>query len=107
MPGGAIRGSHAFKDSYEFIIALSASFDVFVATGETRSVREMCDYVFSLLDLDYKDFVVQNSKYLRPQELKYLKGDSTKIRKTLNWKPEYTFISLTEKMTQSWMDILK
>ena len=43
-----------------------------VATGETHSVREMCDYVFSKLGLNYKDYVVQNPKFLRPEELPYL-----------------------------------
>ena len=50
--------------------------DFVVATGETRSVREMCNYVFSQLGLNYADHVVQNPKYLRPEELQYLRGDS-------------------------------
>ena len=54
--------------------------DWVVATGETRSVRDMCEYVFNKLGLDYKEYVVQNSKFLRPEELPYLKGDSTRIR---------------------------
>jgi GDPmannose 4,6-dehydratase len=65
--------------------------DFVVSTGVTHSVREMCNYVFSLLDLDYKSFITQNPKFLRAEELKYLKGDSSKIRKVLGWKPEYTF----------------
>ena len=51
-----------------------------VATGETHSVREMCEYVFNRLDLNYKDYVIQNPKFLRPEELPYLKGDSSKLR---------------------------
>ena len=79
--------------------------DFVVATGVTHSVREMCDYVFGLLDLDYKDYVVQNPKFLRAEELKYLKGDSTKIRETLGWKPKYTFESMMKEMTEHWMKI--
>jgi len=79
--------------------------DFVVATGETRSVREMCDYVFSQLGLNYADHVVQNPKYLRPEELKYLRGDSTKIRTTLDWKPEYTFNMLMDEMIEFWMKI--
>ena len=77
--------------------------DWVVATGETRSVRDMCKYVFSQLDMNYEDYVVQNPKFLRPEELKYLKGDSTKIRE-LGWKPEYTFETMMDEMIQHWLD---
>ena len=77
--------------------------DFVVATGESRSVRDMCEYVFNCLGLDYRNHVVQNKKYLRPEELPYLKGDSTKIRTTLGWKPEYTFESLMDEMIDYWI----
>jgi GDPmannose 4,6-dehydratase len=79
--------------------------DWVVATGETHSVRDMCDYVFGKLGLDYNDYVVQNPKYLRPEELPYLKGDSTKIRTELGWKPEYTFEMLMDEMINHWLEI--
>jgi GDPmannose 4,6-dehydratase len=79
--------------------------DWVVATGETRSVRDMCEYVFSSLGLDYKQYVIQNEKFLRPEELPYLKGDSTKIRQ-LGWKPTYTFESMMDEMIKHWMNIL-
>ena len=78
--------------------------DWVVATGETRSVRDMCEYVFSKLGLDYNQHVVQNQKFLRPEELPYLKGDSSKIRE-LGWKPEYTFESMMDEMIKYWMEI--
>ena len=81
--------------------------DFVVSTMETHSVREMCDLVFKYLDLNYKDYVVQNPKFLRAEELPYLKGDSTKIRETLGWKPEYTFTALMHEMCDHWMDVLK
>jgi GDPmannose 4,6-dehydratase len=81
--------------------------DWVVATGEARSVRQMCDYVFSSLGLNYQDYVVQNPKYLRPEELPYLRGDSTKIRDELGWKPKYTFEMLMDEMTEHWMQIYK
>jgi len=80
--------------------------DWVVATGETRSVRDMCKYVFSQLDLNYEDYVIQNKKFLRPEELKYLKGDSTRIRE-LGWKPEYTFESMMDEMIEHWMKVYK
>ena len=81
--------------------------DFVVSTMETHSVREMCELVFNYLDLDYKDYVVQNPKFLRPEELPYLKGDSTKIRETLGWKPEYTFEAMMHEMCDHWMDVLQ
>lgn len=76
--------------------------DWVVATGETRSVRDMCKYVFGQLGLDYENHVTQNPKFLRPEELPYLKGDSTRIRQELGWKPEYTFESMMDEMIESW-----
>lgn len=77
--------------------------DWVVATGESRSVRNMCEYVFSKLELNYEDYVIQNQKFLRPEELPYLKGDSTKIRTQLGWRPEYTFEMLMDEMIEHWM----
>ena len=74
-----------------------------VATGKTHSVGDLCEYVFSTLGMDYRDYVVQNSKYMRLEELKYLKGESQRTRDVLGWKPEYTFESMLEEMIQSWM----
>jgi len=81
--------------------------DWVVATGETRSVRDMCIYVFNKLGLNYEDYVVQNAKFLRPEELPYLRGDSTKIRTELNWEPEYTFETLMNEMIEFWQDYYK
>ena len=76
--------------------------DFIIATGETHTVRELCDVVFSKLGMNYKDFIVQNPKYMRPEELKYLKGDSTKSREILGWTPEYTFETMIDEMIQRW-----
>lgn len=73
--------------------------DWVVATGETHSVREMCEYVFNELGLDYRNHVVQNEKYMRPDELKYLRGDASRIRQ-LGWKPEYDFKKLLSEMVR-------
>jgi GDPmannose 4,6-dehydratase len=80
--------------------------DWVVATGETRSVRDMCEYVFGKLSLDYTKYIVQNQKFLRPEELPYLKGDATRI-KSLGWNPEYTFESMMDEMIDHWLKIYK
>ena len=81
--------------------------DWIVATGVTHSIRDMCDIVFKKLDMNYKDYVIQNSKYLRPNELKYLKGDSSEIREKLGWKPEYNFEKIMDEMVDHWVNIYK
>ena len=77
--------------------------DFIVSLGETHSVRDLCEYVFTKLDMDYKDHVIQNKKFMRPEELEYLKGDSSKIRQTLGWTPEYTFEALLDDMIGHWL----
>ena len=77
-----------------------------VATGETHSVRDLCKVVFDKLDMDYQDYVVQNPKYMRPEELKYLKGDPSKATRVLGWQPEYTFDSMMDEMIERWQSEL-
>jgi GDPmannose 4,6-dehydratase len=71
--------------------------DYVVASGETHSVGELCDLVFSKLGLDYRNFVFSSEKYVRPEELYYLKGDASKLRK-LGWHPEVHFVELINEM---------
>lgn len=78
--------------------------DFVVSTMETHSVRDMVKYVFEKLNLNYEDYVSQNPIFIRPEELKYLKGDSTKTRKILGWKPEYTFESMLDEMVEHWIN---
>lgn len=80
--------------------------DFVVATGETRSVRDFLVNVFGALGLNYQDFVRQDSKYMRPEELPYLRGDSAKVRSTLGWAPQTSFEEMVQEMTQAWMDKL-
>ncbi len=77
--------------------------DFVVATGKTNSVREMTNYVFLKLDLDFDKYVFQNPKYLRPEELKYLKGDCSKLKNNFDWEPEYTFEKLMDEMIEFWL----
>jgi GDPmannose 4,6-dehydratase len=80
--------------------------DFIVATGVSHTVRDLCETVFTKLGLDYKDYVVQNPKYMRPEELKYLKGDSSKTREVLGWNPEYSFDKMMDEMVDHWMKII-
>ena len=77
--------------------------DFVCATGVSHSVKDLCEYVFNKLDLDYKDYVTVDSKYFRAEELVDLKGDSTSLRK-LGWKPKHDFVSLLDDMIKYWME---
>jgi len=81
--------------------------DFVCATGVTNSVRDMCDYVFSHLGLDYKDYVTQDPKFMRPEDIQYLKGDATKLKTTFGWVPEYTFEKLMDEMIEHWVNNYK
>jgi GDPmannose 4,6-dehydratase len=79
--------------------------DYICATGISHTVKELCEYVFSKLELDWKKFVVQRDKYYRPEELDCLKGDSSKLRNITGWKPRYTFETMLDEMIDHWMKI--
>ena len=76
--------------------------DFVCSTGISHTVRELCEYVFGKLDLDYKDYVGVDQKYMRPEELTDLKGDSGKARWMLDWKHEYTFETMLDEMVEHW-----
>ena len=75
------------------------------STGVSHSVEDLVAYTFGKLDLDWKQYVTQDPKFLRPEELTDLKGDSTKLRK-LGWEPEYTFETMIDEMIKYWMNEL-
>jgi GDPmannose 4,6-dehydratase len=77
--------------------------DYVCATGVSHSVRDLCEYTFSSLGLDYKDYVEVDEKHFRPEELENLKGDSNKIKKDLSWEPKYTFETMLDEMIQYWL----
>jgi GDPmannose 4,6-dehydratase len=78
--------------------------DYVCSTGISHSVKDLCDYTFSSLGLDYKDYLVIDEKHFRPEELENLKGDSTKLRKNLGWETKYTFESMIDEMIKYWLD---
>ena len=80
--------------------------DYVLATGESRSVGELVDYVFDKLKLDKTKYLKTDKKFERAEELHYLRGDSTKAKKILGWKPEYSFHSMIDEMIEYWQDKL-
>lgn len=81
--------------------------DYVIATGETHTVREFCEIAFGMLDLDYKEFVRIDERFIRPAEVDLLIGDSSKARRELGWEPKYTFRELIEEMVTSDLELFR
>jgi GDPmannose 4,6-dehydratase len=74
--------------------------DYVIASGETHTVRELCQLAFEQLGLDYSSYVKIDERFYRPAEVDMLTGDATKARAELGWHPEYTFEQLIREMVQ-------
>ena len=76
--------------------------DFVLSTGKNVSVEEFIKKVFKILNLDWKKFVTTNNKkFLRPSEVRSLKGDSRKARKLLKWKPKYNLEDICKDMLEA------
>jgi len=78
--------------------------DYVCATGISHSVKDLCEYTFTKLNLNFEEFVVVDEKHFRPEELHDLKGDSTKLKNELGWNPEYIFETMLDEMIQYWLE---
>src|ERR1043165_8873651 len=86
-----VRAMHA-------MLQLPEPEDFVIATGQTHSVRELCELAFGEADLDYREFVKVDERYYRPAEIDLLVGDASKARRLLEWEPTYTFRDLIKEM---------
>lgn len=75
--------------------------DYVVATGETHSVRELCQLAFACVGLEYRDHVVVDERFIRPAEVDLLVGDASKAVSTLGWQREIDFPGLVAAMVDS------
>ncbi|GIV79436.1 GDP-mannose 4,6-dehydratase [Litorilinea aerophila] len=75
--------------------------DYVLATGETHSVREFVEEAFSYVDLDWREYVVQDPKFYRPAEVDLLVGDASKAGKRLGWEPTVDFKQLVRLMVDA------
>lgn len=107
---GNLDSSRDWGHSRDYVVAMHKVLqhhepDEFVVSSmETYSVRDFCKEAFSCVGLDYEKYITQNEKFMRPEELTKLKGDSTKARKALDWKPEHDFKSLVKDMVSFWTE---
>jgi len=75
--------------------------DYVIATGETHSVREMCDVAFKVVGLNYEDYVVSDVRFYRPAEVDLLIGDASKAGRLLGWEPAVGFKELMAMMVEA------
>ena len=92
-----------YVEAMWLILQLESPDDYVCSTGVSHSVKDLVEYVFGKLDLDWKDYVVQDEKFLRPEELDDLKGDSGKLRSLTGWSPKYTFETMLDEMIEHWI----
>jgi GDPmannose 4,6-dehydratase len=81
--------------------------DYVIATGETHSVRELCEIAFGQVGLDWQKHVVQDERFMRPAEVDLLVGDASKARRVLRWQPNVTFPELIAMMVQADLEALE
>ena len=81
--------------------------DYVIATGETHSVREFTEAAFSYLGLDWKKYVDQDPRYLRPSEVDFLVGDAGKAKKKLGWEPTVKFEELVQIMVEADLELAR
>ena len=79
--------------------------DFVCSTGVSHTVKDLVEYVFNKLDLDWKKYVGQDEKFMRPEELDVLKGDCSKSKKVLGWEHSYTFETMLDEMIEHWLKI--
>ena len=80
--------------------------DFVCSTGVSHTVKDLVKYVFTKLDLNWEKYVAIDKRFYRSEELKHLKGDCSKAKSHLLWKPKYTFESMLNEMIEHWMNKL-
>lgn len=96
-----------YVEAMWLILQLESPDDFVCSTGISHSVKNLCEYVFNKLELDWKKYVKQDDKFYRPEELNDLKGDYSKLNKSTGWSPSYTFETMLDEMVEYWLDYYK
>jgi GDPmannose 4,6-dehydratase len=93
-----------YVEAMWMILQQDTSDDYVCSTGISHSVQDLCEYTFSKFGLDYKEYVKLDEKFLRPEELRNLKGDSSKLKSITGWLPTYTFETMLDEMLEFWIN---
>jgi GDPmannose 4,6-dehydratase len=81
--------------------------DYVIATGQTHSVEKLLNVAFSTVDLDWKNYTVQDEQFMRPAEVDLLVGDASKAGQKLGWEPTVSFEQLVQMMVEADLQLLK
>ncbi len=81
--------------------------DYVIATGHTHTVQYLCEVAFNCVDLNWRDYTVQDERFMRPAEVDQLIGDASKAKAKLGWEPNVSFEQLIEMMVKADYDQLK
>jgi len=106
LPLGNIHSIRDWGHAAEFVQAMwmmlqsDTPNDYVVATGVKHSVIDLVNYVFTKLDMNWQDYVLVDKEFMRPHDVDYLCGDSSKLQKELGWKPNYTFEQILDEMIE-------
>jgi len=96
--------SREYVEAMHLMLRAGAPDDFVIATGETHSIEEFCDAAFSYAGLDWTEYVVSSTDFMRPSDVELLQGDATKAKEVLGWEPKITFMELAQEMVQAELD---
>ena len=96
-----------FVEAMWEMLQLEKPDDFVVATGETHSVREFLELAFGRVNLEWKEYVVTDERFMRPAEVELLLGDATKAKKAFGWTPKVTFRQLVEMMVDADVELAR
>ena len=90
-----------YVEGMHMMMQHSIADDWVLATGETHTVQEFVELAFKEVDLNWKDYVIRDKRYYRPNEVEHLLGDPSKAKKELGWQNKTSFQNLVKKMVES------
>lgn len=93
-----------YVEAMWMMLQMDESGDYVCSTGVSHSVLELVQYVFSKLEMNWTNHVKTDDKFMRPEELEDLKGDSSKLRNETGWAPKYTFETMLDEMISHWLE---
>ena len=99
--------AHDYVRALWMMLQQPAPDDFVIATGETHSIRDMCEAAFGCVDLDWQEYVVKDPRFMRPAEVDILVGDASRAGEALGWEPTVSFAKLVQVMVDSDLELVK
>jgi GDPmannose 4,6-dehydratase len=93
-----------YVKSMHLILQQDKADDYVCATGKVHSIKDLCEYVFRRLGMDYRDYVKLDPNFVRPQETKHFKGDHSKLTRDTGWIPEFSFEDTMDEMIDFYLN---